>query len=136
MSHAVELCVSAIVVDSDERLLLVERGHEPDRGRWALPGGRVDAGETLREAVVRETLEETGIPVVTESLVGLAERIGSDHHYVIASFGAVAVDDVGPTAGGDASLAKWVPLWEVADVDLVDGLLDFLSEHGYLRVIT
>ncbi len=133
---AVELCVSAIVFDLDDRLLLVERATAPDVGRWALPGGRVEPGETLREAVVRETAEETSISVVPEASVGWVERIDDDAHYVIVSFDAVTLDRVDPMAGGDAASVRWVPRWEVSDLPLVEGLLDFLAEHGIVAVIT
>ena len=117
-----EVCVGAIAVD-DERLLLVRRGHGPAAGEWSIPGGRVEAGETLAEAVVRELLEETGVEGVCDQLVGWVERIGDEHHFVILDF---AVDgarrpDEPPVAGDDAAEAAWVPLDEVADLRLVDG---------------
>jgi hypothetical protein len=55
---------------------------------------------------------------------------------VIVSFDAVTLEPVEPVAGGDAASARWVPRWEVSDLPLVDGLLDFLAEHGIVAVIT
>ncbi|MHB1912084.1 MAG: NUDIX domain-containing protein, partial [Acidimicrobiales bacterium] len=63
-----EVCVGAVVVD-DDRLLLIRRGHGPAAGEWSVPGGRVEAGETLAEAVVREVLEETGLEIVCDDLL-------------------------------------------------------------------
>src|SRR2546430_16924216 len=57
-------CAGAVVKDQAGRLLLVRRGREPGRGRWSLPGGRVEPGETAAEAAVREVREETGLDVV------------------------------------------------------------------------
>ena len=132
-----ELCVGAVAV-TGERLLMIRRGHGPAAGKWSVPGGRVEPGETLAEAVVRELAEETGIEGVCDRLVGWVERIGADHHYVILDFAVtVLVDpDVPPTAGGDAAEAAWVPLEEVAYLSLADGLAEFLHEHGILSIIT
>ncbi len=89
-----ETCVGAIV-RRDDALLLVLRGREPGRGRWSVPGGRVEAGETLARAVVRELKEETGLDGVCGPFVGWVERIGADHHFVILDF---EVTDVGGVA--------------------------------------
>ena len=56
-------CVGAVVVDAAGRLLLIRRGHAPSAGLWSVPGGRVEAGESLTEAVVREVREETGLTI-------------------------------------------------------------------------
>ena len=74
-----EVAVGAIAVD-DDRLLLVRRGHGPAAGLWSVPGGRVEPGETLAEAVVRELGEETGLEGVAEQFVGWVERIGEGYH--------------------------------------------------------
>jgi 8-oxo-dGTP diphosphatase len=135
MTARPEVCVGAIAVDND-RLLLVRRGHGAAAGEWSVPGGRVEAGETLAEAVVRELLEETGIEGVCNDLVGWVERIGEDNHYVILDFRVDVLEPGEPVAGDDAAEAAWVPLTEVADLMLVDGLAEFLHENGILEVIT
>ena len=129
-----ELCVGVIATDADT-LLLVRRGREPGAGRWSVPGGRVEPGETLAEAVVRELAEETGLEGVCDELVGWVERISPARHFVVLDFRARVLTSGDPVAGGDAVEARWVPLDEVAALDLVDGLAEFLHEHGVLPTI-
>lgn len=123
-----ELCVGAVVVD-DGRLLLVRRGRGPGAGAWSVPGGRVEAGEPVVDAVVREVAEETGLAVACGDLLGWVERIGEGHHFVILDFACRLAAPGEPVAGDDAAEAAWVPLAEVPDLPLVDGLLDFLRPH-------
>ena len=130
-----DLCVGAIAVDAD-RLLMMRRGHGPAAGQWAVPGGRVETGELLAEAVVRELWEETAVEGVCGEFVGLVERFDDDRHHVILDFRVSVLEDTSPTAGDDAAEARWVPLSEVADLDLVAGLAEFLHEHGILATIT
>lgn len=113
----------------DDFILLIRRGRGPAQGTWSLPGGRVEAGETLAEAVVRELAEETGLSGVCESLIGFVERIGSDHHFVIFDFAVTVMSDDDPVPGDDAAEARWVALAELSDLNLVDGLADFLHDH-------
>ena len=130
-----EVCVGAIAV-FDDAILMVRRGRGPAQGTWSIPGGRVEAGETLAEAVVRELAEETGLSGVCEMLVGWAERIGPGYHYVILDFSVTLMSDKDPVAGDDASEARWVPLSEVADLQLADGLAEFLHDHGILKTFS
>ncbi len=129
-----EVCVGAIAVD-EGRLLLVRRGRGPAAGAWSVPGGRLEAGETLAEAVLRELAEETGLEGVCDELVGWVERMGPDHHYVILDFAVTVLEPREPRAGDDAAEAEWVPLDEVAHRRLADGLAEFLHEHGIVPVI-
>ena len=67
-------CVGAIITDAAGRLLLIKRGHEPGKGLWSIPGGRVEPGETDEQAVIREVREETGLAVQPGRLVGAVRR--------------------------------------------------------------
>lgn len=130
-----QVCVGAVAVD-DERLLLVRRRNVPDAGAWSVPGGRVEPGETVGEAVVREVREETGLDALCGPLLGWVERIGDDHHFVILDFVVEVLEPADPVAGDDALDAAWIPLTDVAEMtDLVDGLAEFLHENGVLDVI-
>jgi 8-oxo-dGTP diphosphatase len=126
-----ELCVGAIAV-FDDQILLIRRGRGPAQGSWSVPGGRVEAGETLAEAVVRELLEEAGLPGVCEGLIGWVERIEDARHYVILDFAVTILAAEDPVAGDDAAEAAWVPLADVAGLRLVEGLAEFLHDHGIL----
>ena len=130
-----EVCVGAVALDTG-RLLMIRRGRGAAQGRWSLPGGRVEHGETLAEAVVRELLEETGLEGICDGLVGWAEIFDGDDHYVVLDFAVTILGPEEPRAGDDAAEAAWVPLEEVTDLTLSDGLAEFLHDHGILDTIT
>lgn len=130
-----EVAVGAVAV-TDQRLLLVRRGHGPGAGEWSVPGGRVEAGESLAEAVVRELAEETGLEGVCGPFLGWVERIAVDHHHVILDFRVTVLEPGEPVAGDDAVEAAWVPVADVADLRLVTGLTEFLHDHGVISTIT
>lgn len=103
--------VGGVVVHED-RVLLVQRGHEPMKGKWTIPGGLIDVGETLREAVIREVKEETGLDVEPVELVELLDRIHREdkrvrYHYVIADY-LCRVTGGTLGAASDAEAARWV----------------------------
>jgi 8-oxo-dGTP diphosphatase len=125
-----QVAVGAVVV-RDGAVLLIRRGHGPAAGEWSVPGGRVDAGEGLHEAVVREVREETGLDVVVDRFLGWVERIDDEDHFVILDFACVPLEDGQLlTAGDDAAEAAWVDFAELDGRALVAGLLDFLLETG------
>ena len=132
-----EVCVGGVVVDAGE-LLLIRRGRGAGVGLWSVPGGRVEPGERLEVAVVRELREETGLDVRTTGFLGWVERFGVDDqgaqfHYVILDFTAELFDQrtrSEAVASDDAADVAWVPLDDLGGVELVPGLLDFLREHG------
>ncbi len=124
------------VVRRDDDLLLIRRGREPAAGEWSIPGGRVRRGELLAAAVVRELREETGLVGVCGHLIDWVERLGAGYHYVILDFHVTLLDnDVDPVAGDDASEVRWVPVYDVAEMHLVEGLAEFLHDNGIIPTI-
>lgn len=126
----------AVVRDDQDRLLLVRRGREPGLGRWSLPGGRVQPGESPEQAAVREVEEETGLRVVVTGPAGSVERAGpGDVLYEIEDYYAHVEPGGDPAwlvAGDDALDANWFPLHRLDSLELVDGLTDALEEWGVL----
>src|SRR4051812_10462942 len=113
-------CVGAVVVDDAGRLLLIQRGRPPAVGRWSLPGGRVDDGETVVDAVRREVREETGLDVQVGALVGRVELPGVEGAvYEVHDHAAVVVGgELRP--GDDAADVRWVDVDELAALPVTD----------------
>ncbi|WP_298584674.1 NUDIX hydrolase [uncultured Kocuria sp.] len=121
---------AAVVVREDGRLLLVRRGREPQRGRWSVPGGSVEPGETPAQAAVRETLEETGARVRAERELGTVRvPAGAGLVYEVHD---VAATYLGGTLrpGDDADAVRWVAPEELPRLETTDGLLEHLARFG------
>lgn len=120
-------CVGGLVYDVDGRLLLIRRAHDPGRGLWSVPGGRVEAGESDVEALVREMAEETGLVVQPGELVGRVRR----GPYAIADYRATVAGGR-LRAGDDAADARWCSAADLAELPLVDELLETLASWDAL----
>jgi 8-oxo-dGTP diphosphatase len=120
-------CVGGIVRDSTGRLLLVQRANEPGRGKWSLPGGRVEPGESDPEAVARELLEETGLTVHVGDLVGSVDRPATVGIYRIYDYSCqVTAGD--PIAGDDAMSVAWFDAAAFAALERADALSPLLAD--------
>ena len=117
LQHIV-LGVGAVVWNRQNEVLLIRRANPPRRNEWSLPGGRVEFGETLRNALAREIREETGLDIEILGLVDVAELVcdaaagAEDRHYVLVDFCAMALPG-DPVAGSDALEARWFSLTEI-----------------------
>ena len=126
-----QLAVGSVVV-KDNALLMVRRGGGPGRGLWSLPGGRVERGEYISDALAREVKEETGVDIAPGELIGIFEIVGDDHHYVVLDFAGDPLSESEPTAAGDAAEARWVPLKEVASLECTPRFVETMSAWGVL----
>src|ERR1700693_4008330 len=120
--------VGAVIVNN-KSVLLIRRGQPPLLGEWSLPGGVLECGETLREAVIREAREETGLVVQAGEMLGVYERVIRDdegrvrYHYVLIDFLCRPVGgDV--KAGSDAADVRWFTRDELPALDLADDTND------------
>jgi mutator protein MutT len=116
--------VGAIIIERN-RVVLVKRGRAPLLGEWSIPGGMLEVGETLREAGVREVLEETGLQVEVGELLGVFDRIVRDdeqrtlYHYVLIDFLCRRIAGE-PLAGCDAVEARWFTREEIGALALAE----------------
>jgi len=134
--------VGAVVVD-EGRVLLVRRGSEPLKGKWSLPGGMLEVGESLHQGVVREVEEETGLQVEPIELIELLDRIVRDgdpgdervrYHYVIADYLCRVVGG-SLKAASDAEAVRWVERseWNSHSALALDPITVRVIEDGWQR---
>ncbi len=125
------LAVSAAII-RDGKVLIIRRGRAPGRGLHSLPGGGVEVGETLVEAVRREVGEETGLVIEPVALAGHREVIWRDpegrveRHYVILPFAARWVSGE-PNLNEEIAAAHWLAMSELAGLETTDGLADIVA---------
>jgi 8-oxo-dGTP diphosphatase len=116
--------VGAVVIDR-RRVLLVQRGTEPLKGEWSLPGCVLELGETLQQGIAREVLEETGLEIDPDEIAGVFDRILPDSagklqfHYVLIDY-VCRLKGGELRAGGDANDARWVHENELKDFHLAE----------------
>ena len=127
--------VGAVIVQ-DGSLLIVKRGVEPGKGKWSIPGGAVDLGEEVREAVMREAKEECGldIEIIDDRPMDAVDGITVDkegrlkYHYILLQFLAHPKGGI-LKPSSDVLDAKWVPLEEVEKYDLTRTFRAFFQKH-------
>jgi 8-oxo-dGTP diphosphatase len=131
------VAVGVLLLDGD-RVLLVQRARPPAVGRWTVPGGKVELGETLEEAAQRELTEETGLSATLGPVVEILDRVVRDddgvirYHYVILDF--LGTDPRGELrAASDCQDARWVGVDELDRYPLTDGLLAVIERARTLR---
>jgi len=122
------------VVVADGRVLLIRRGKAPLLGRWSIPGGTVESGETLEQALVREMAEETGLDVVPVQLLTVFDRIDREgdrvvFHYVIVDYLCRCLSaPAAARAGSDALEVRWVGAEALEPLNLTTKALEVVRE--------
>ncbi|AWR99658.1 NUDIX hydrolase [Metallosphaera hakonensis] len=119
------VAVGSVIFNGDS-VLLIRRLHPPNQYKWAIPGGKVELGERLRDAVIRETLEETGLLVEPRTLMGIIEVFKEGYHYVILDF--ICEKKGGELkASSDAGDAKYFTLNEIRKLNVSSTTLEMLE---------
>jgi 8-oxo-dGTP diphosphatase len=125
--------VGAVII-KDGKIVLIKRGNEPAKGKWTIPGGLVEIGETLEEAVIRETKEEACVDAENPVLIDVVDQIEFDkeckvkYHYVIIDYLVQArCGDI--AAASDAEELKLVPLSEVESFNLTASFRRFFVRN-------
>ncbi len=128
--------VGAVVLDGP-LVLLVKRGQPPMRGMWSIPGGVVELGESLRQALMREVREETGLNVSVGPLVDTIESIVPDaagriqYHYILFDY-LCALNSGSLQAGGDATQAAWFSWRQLAELNIWPPTLALINKARIL----
>lgn len=130
----------AAVVIHDDNVLLVCRGQEPNKGRWGFPGGKIEVGETIAEAALRELEEETGVRAKVGNTLTAFDVIVRDEkqltvfHYVLIPVFCQWLEG-GPIAASDAAEARWFRSDELDEnnPNLIDGVLSIIEEARRLK---
>jgi 8-oxo-dGTP diphosphatase len=124
--------VGAIIIEG-ERVLMVERGREPLAGYWSLPGGVLEVGETLAEAVKREVWEETGLLIEPVEIVEIFERVIRDeagaveYHYVLVDYRCTVVGGE-LLAADDAYAVAWIERGRLAEYRITEGTVPVIEK--------
>ena len=134
------VAVGAVILHGD-RVLLIQRGQEPLKGEWSLPGGVVELGETLEAALVREVREETSLDVMAGQVVEVLDSIRRDaagraeYHYIIIDYACRLRSDAAAVAahGTDAADTRWVAIDELEPLGVTAAAIAVIRKAREMR---
>ncbi|MHC1627962.1 MAG: NUDIX hydrolase [Candidatus Nezhaarchaeales archaeon] len=127
-----------VLVVHEDKVLLIKRRMDPDKGLWAIPGGLVNLGEKIRDAAAREVLEETGVKVNIKRLIDVVDKIVLDdqgrvkYHFVIVDFEGEAMNH-NLNASPEVEEAKWMSKEEIKNIELSETTKDLLVRVGFIK---
>ncbi len=127
------VCAVGGIIFRGDSVLLIKRGKAPALGKWSIPGGAVQLGETLEDAVVREVAEETGLKVSPQRIGKVIDRIFRDgsgrvqFHFIIVDFLCEVLEGE-PLPSSDAAAVGYFKISELDDVDLTEGTAEVIRE--------
>jgi len=126
--------VAAVIWNAAGEVLLIRRTKEPGIGQWSLPGGKMERGETLHQALLREVREETGLEVEILGLAGVAEITGDvGVHYVLIDYGVRVISGIAEAAS-DAADATWFAYRDIAALPLWSETHRIIAESARLHM--
>lgn len=108
---------AGVVCLRGEEVLLIRRGKPPRLGQWSIPGGRIEPGETVAEAALRELREETGVEARLLGLIDVIDYIDAERHYVLIDYAARWLSGE-PRPGDDAADARFHPIDSLAELGM------------------
>ena len=126
------------IIKKDDAVLLVKRKYEPGKGLWSIPGGLVELGETVQEAVKREVKEETGLEVEVVKLIDVVDNIIRDEqnrikfHYILIDF-LVSIKGGKCEPTSDASEIKWFKSYELTNYSVTNTAINLLKKIGFIQ---
>ena len=121
---------SAVIVMDGENVLLGRRAKDPNRGKWVIPGGKIEPFETISDAARRELREETGLEIEVVSQLGVFEIVNppEEHRIIVYSWGRVTGGEL--KAASDVSDLKFVNKWEIPQLEVTDFVRGVLKAAG------
>lgn len=134
--HAPEVLAGAVVTRRNDLLVVRDAAGAP----WSVPTSRIRGGETVLEASVRAVADSTGMTGLAAPFLGWYESIGAPPepgggHRIVLCYEVVVLDATNPEPGDQVDDARWMPVWEVSELPLADGLAELLAEHGVIDTL-
>ncbi|AUW93681.1 MAG: NUDIX hydrolase [Sulfobacillus thermosulfidooxidans] len=130
MPASPKIGVAAAILNHQGELLIVQRGHPPEQGLWALPGGRVEWGESLAGALCREISEEVHLHIAPGPLLHVAEIVTPTVHFIVLDYAATVIGQESLRPDSDALSACWISPQDIGSRDWAAGMDQFFASKA------